>query len=64
MFRIGEVERGFIDARGLQDVDVSGEQGKGDGAGDVDARVQSLPSMKTVTGMRRLAAGEESPNYS
>ena len=42
MFRIGEVERGFIDARGLQDVDVSGEQGKGDGAGNVDARILKL----------------------
>jgi hypothetical protein len=42
MSRIGEVERGFINACGLQDVDVSGEQGKGDGASNVDARVLKL----------------------
>jgi hypothetical protein len=42
MSRIGEVECAFIDARGLQDVDVSGEQGKRGGASNVDARVLKL----------------------
>ena len=36
---IGEVECAFVDAGGLEDVDVSGEQSEGDGAGDVDAGV-------------------------
>jgi hypothetical protein len=42
MFRIGEVESGFIDTCGLQDIDVSGEQSKGDGASNVDTRVLKL----------------------
>src|SRR3979490_494469 len=36
---IGEVQGSFVDARGLQGVEVSGEEGEGNGAGDVDAGV-------------------------
>ena len=39
---VGEVEGAFVDAGGLEDVEVSGEQGEGDGAGDVDAGVLEL----------------------
>jgi hypothetical protein len=42
MTREGEVEIAFVDARGLEFVDVSAEQGKGYGAGDVDAGVFDL----------------------
>jgi len=36
---VGEVESSFIDAGRLKNVDVAGEQGEGDGPGDVDACV-------------------------
>ncbi len=39
MAGVGEVESGFVDACGLEDVDVAGEESEGDGAGDVDACV-------------------------
>src|SRR5260370_34659489 len=42
MLRVGEVEGCFVDAGGLKDVDVSGEQGEGNGAGDVDGGVLEL----------------------
>src|SRR5260370_41710139 len=42
MLRVGEVEGCFVDAGGLKDVDVSGEQGEGDGGGDVDAGILEL----------------------
>src|SRR6266851_10058621 len=43
MFRVGEVEGSLVDARVLENVEVSGEQGEGNGAGDVDAGVFELP---------------------
>ena len=42
MFCVGEVEGSLVDAGGLQDVEVSGEEGEGDGAGDVDAGIFEL----------------------
>jgi hypothetical protein len=42
MFCVGEVEGSFVDAGVLEDVEVSGEEGEGDGAGDVDAGVYEL----------------------
>src|SRR6266851_252178 len=42
MFRVGEVEGSLVDARVLENVEVSGEQGEGNGAGDVDAGVFEL----------------------
>jgi hypothetical protein len=42
MLCVGEVEGAFIDACGLEDIEVSGEQGEGDGTGDVDAGVLEL----------------------
>ena len=42
MTREGEVEIAFVDACGLEFVDVPAEQGEGYGAGDVDAGVFDL----------------------
>jgi hypothetical protein len=42
VFGVGEVERGFVYAGGLEDVEVSRQKGEGDGAGDVDAGVFEL----------------------
>ncbi len=42
VFRVGEVERSLVDAGALEDVEVSGEQGEGNWAGDVDAGVFEL----------------------
>jgi peptide/nickel transport system ATP-binding protein len=42
MLGVGEVEGSFVDARVLQDVDVSGEQREGHGASGVDAGILEL----------------------
>jgi peptide/nickel transport system ATP-binding protein len=42
MFGVGEVESSLVDARVLEDVEVSGDQSEGNGAGDVDAGVLEL----------------------
>ena len=42
MLCVGEIEVAFVGACGLELVDVSAEEGEGDGAGDVDAGVFEL----------------------
>jgi len=42
VFRVGEVEGAFVDAGGLENVEVSGKEGEGNGTGDVDAGIFEL----------------------
>lgn len=42
MLCVGEVECALVDARGLQDVDISAEQGERDRSSDVDAGIFEL----------------------
>jgi hypothetical protein len=57
VFRVGEVEGSLVDAGVLKDVKVSGEQGEGDGAGDVDRGVLELAFDKERDGNEAAGGG-------
>jgi hypothetical protein len=57
MLCVGKVEVAFVDACGLEFVDISAEQGKGYGAGDVDAGVLKLAVDKEGDGDEAAGGG-------